>query len=112
MVDHSFSLVILEKHGFGEYFLKWSQIFIKNQESYIMNGGVTTKYFNLNRGARQEDPISSFLLILALEITFVLFKSNINVKGLDLYGHNCLHTAYARDSIFLFRDIFSLENLP
>ena len=48
LVDRSFSLVIFEKNGFGKCFLKWSQIFINNQESCIMNGGVTIKYFNLN----------------------------------------------------------------
>ena len=32
-VDHSFLLAVLQKYGFGERFLKWIQILIKNQES-------------------------------------------------------------------------------
>ena len=32
------------------------------------NGGKTTKYFKLERGARQGNPISAYLFILVLEI--------------------------------------------
>ena len=31
-VDHSFLLAFLQKYGFGECFLAWIQILIKNQE--------------------------------------------------------------------------------
>ena len=103
-VDHSFLLAVLQKYGFGERFLKWIQILIKNQESCVVNGGITTKFFSLDRGARQGDPISAFLFILALEVSFVLIKSNNNIKGLDIYGHNFLYTAYADDSSFFFKN--------
>ena len=49
-VDHSFLLAVLQKYGFGERFLKWIQILIKNQESCVANGGITTKFFCLERG--------------------------------------------------------------
>ena len=103
-VDHSFLLAVLQKYGFGERFLKWIQILIKNQESCVVNGGITTKFFSLDRGARQGDPISAFLFILALEVFFVLLKSNNNIKGLDIYGHKLLYTAYADDSSFFFKN--------
>ena len=100
-VDHSFLLAVLQKYGFEERFLKWIQIPIKNQESCVVNGGITTKLFSLDRGARQGDPVSAFLFILALEVSFVLIKSNNNIKGLDIYDHNFLYTAYADDSSLL-----------
>ena len=86
-VDHSFLLAVLQKHVFGGRFLKWIQILIKNQWCCVVNGGITTKFFSLDKGMRQEDPISAFLFILALKVSFVLFKLSNNIKGLDIYGH-------------------------
>ena len=42
--------------------------------------GTATKYFLLGRDARQVNPISAFLFILALGILFHLIKSKPGVK--------------------------------
>ena len=49
----------------------WLKILVRDQESCVINGGTTTKCFLLRSGARQGDPISIFLFILALEILFL-----------------------------------------
>ena len=85
-------------------FLKRIQILTKNQESRVANGGITTIFFSLDRGERQGDPISTLLFILALEVSFVLIKTSNKIKGLDIYGHNFLYTAYADDSSFVFKN--------
>ena len=59
-------------------------ILIKIQESRAVNGGITSRFLSLDRGAREGDPISTFLFIVALEVSFVLVKSNNNIKGLDM----------------------------
>ena len=51
-VNHSFLLAVLQKYGFGEWFLKWIQILIKNQETCVVNGGITTKFLSIDRGTR------------------------------------------------------------
>ena len=48
------------------------QTLLYKQESCILNDDFTTKYFNLGKGARQGDPISAYLFILALETVFYL----------------------------------------
>ena len=45
LVDHSFLLAVLEKYDFGEHFLKWIQILIKNQESSVAN--VCIKFYKI-----------------------------------------------------------------
>ena len=74
-LDHNFLISTLEKYGFGQSFILWIKILLNDQESCVSNGGKTTKYLMLGRGARHGDPISAFLFILALEIMFLLIKT-------------------------------------
>ena len=56
-------------------------------ESCIIDGGKTTKYFKLERGPQQGDPISAHLFILVLEIFFIFVKNIPKVKGLNIFKH-------------------------
>ena len=60
-MDHGFLIDVLKVFGFGKNFIDWIKIILTNQESCVMNGGNSTGYFNLERGARQGDPISAYL---------------------------------------------------
>ena len=51
-VDHYFLLAILEKYDFKKDFLRWIETLFNNQESCIINGGITTHYFKLTKGTR------------------------------------------------------------
>ena len=106
--DHNFSILTLEKYGFDKNFILWVKISLRDQESCVINGGTTTKYFSIGREAGQSDPISAFLFILTLEMLFILLKSNPEIEGLTIFEYN---SAYADDTTFLLQDIFSIEHL-
>ena len=103
-VDHSFLISTLERYQFSNRFLKWVKILLKNQESCIINGGNTTKHFKLEKGTRQGDPISAYLFILVLEIVYLSIKENKKIKGLSIFNHTFLYTAYADDTTFFLKD--------
>ena len=108
-VDHAFLISTLERYGFGNRFVRWAKILLKNQESCIIYGGNTMKYFKLEKGARQGDPISAYLFILILEIVFLSIKENKNIKGLNIFNHTFLYTAYADETTFFLKDKESLK---
>ena len=102
---------ILWKLGFGIDFVSWIKTILKNQESCISNGGKTTKYFKLERGARQGNPISLYLFILVSEIFSIFVKNNPKVKGLNIFKHEFFCTAYADDTTFFLKDRNSIMEL-
>ena len=64
---------IVPKFGFGKNVITWIEILLKNKLSSVINSGTTAQYFNIERDARQGDPISTYLFILMLGILFPLF---------------------------------------
>ena len=108
-LDHDFLILTLEKYGFGKNFILWVKILLRDQESCVINGGTTTKYFSLGRGARQGDPISAFLFVLTLEILFIDLKSKPEIEGRIIFDYNYLCSAQANDTTFFLKDIISVK---
>ena len=50
-LSHTFLISVLEKCGFEKTFIDWIKIFLNDQELCAINGGITTKYFKLEKGA-------------------------------------------------------------
>ena len=78
------------------------EILSKDQQLCVINGGTTTQYFNLEKGARQDDPVSAYLFILVLEILFLFIKKHPDTKGIEIFQHCFLYIAYEDDSTFFF----------
>ena len=110
-LDHTFLINVLSKFGFGNNYISWIKTLLHNQESCVINAGNTTNYFKLEKGARQGDPISAYLFILAIEVLFLLIKNNNNIKGLSIFEHVYLYTAYADDSTFFLENSDSIKQL-
>ena len=110
-LDHKFLISALKKFGFGQNFTSWIEIILKNQESCVINSGTTTKYFKLNRGACQGDPISAYLFILAFEILFLLIKENPHIKGLTIFDHCYLYSTHADSTTSFLKDVNSTKEM-
>ena len=110
-LDHNVLSSVLRKFGFGKNFITLIEIILKDQLSCAINGGTTTQYFNLERGARQGDPISAYLFILTLEILFLLIKKDPEIKGIEIFENCFIYAAYADDTTFFLKDLQYIADL-
>ena len=69
-LNHNVLIAVLKKYGFVDDFIDWILILFNSQESCAINGGHSTKYFPLDRDARQVDPVSAYL---SLRLKYFLF---------------------------------------
>ena len=81
---------------------------LDNQESCIINRGITTHYFKLKKGTRQGGPVSAYLFVLVLEAVFCVIKSNKNIEGLNIFNHEFIYIAHADNTTLLLKDKISV----
>ena len=62
----------------------------------------------VRKGARQGNPLSTFLLIICVETLFVQVRNNDDIKGIRLGDNEIKLSAYADDADFLTSDVRSL----
>ena len=86
--------MVLEKN-----FINWIEILLKDQQLCVTNGRTTTQYFNLERSARQGVPGAAYFFILMVEILFLFIIKHPEIKGIEIFEHCFLYTAYADDAM-------------
>ena len=93
----------LQLFNFGESLIKWIELLLYNFSAVINHCGNISNRFPISRGARQGDPIASYIFILCIEILAHKLRSDEKIKGFQLQnGIAHLLELYADDcSIFL-----------
>jgi hypothetical protein len=95
--DHDFIRNVLDQFGFPKEFIKLFDTLYNGAESAVMNNGLTTKYFPLERSCRHGDCLSPFLFILILEPLIRMIKQDERIKGLNPFNHNIKLSVFADD---------------
>ena len=69
-----------------------------------MNNGYTTGPFTLSRGVRQDDPLSAYLFIIALETLAIKIRNDDSIKGFSIGGETTKLSLFADDMTCFLRD--------
>ena len=84
-------------------------VILNNGESCIMNNGHSTGYFPIKRGCRQDDPLSAYLFIICVEVSFAQVHDNNEIIGITINDDEIKLSAFADDAYFLVSNIKSHE---
>ena len=98
-------------YGFNDAFISWIRILHLNSKSSVMNGGLSTGYFELNRSTRHGDPLAPNLFILIIEILIGMVRENEKIKGIEINGHQFNQCVFADDTTYFLHDLESLAQL-
>ena len=86
-------------------------MFYTNIQSYVINNGMASDYFTLERGVRQGDPLSPYLFILAVESLAISIRQNVDIKGIKIGNHEVKLLQYADDTTAILSDENSAKTL-
>ena len=102
-ISWSFIRRTLDFFEFGPDIMRWIEIFYKDITACVAVNGSYTKWFQIQRGVRQGDPLSPYLYLISAEILSLLIKKNKDIKGITLKDNvEALLSQFADDtSLFL-----------
>ena len=98
-------LKCLDAFGFGPSLKRWVETFYKNISSRVINNGICTPYFEVQRGVRQGDPLSPYLFIIAAELLAITMRSRTDIQGLKIGREEFKMVQYADDLTLFVPDL-------
>ncbi|KAL9988599.1 hypothetical protein ACROYT_G003061 [Oculina patagonica] len=112
-IEWDFIQKCLESFKFGPNLRQWINVFYKDISSCVINNGVASKHFLLERGVRQGCPLSGILFVIAMELFAQSIRRSKDIKGINLIqgAEEVKLSQYADDTTALLADVQSVSNL-
>ena len=86
-------------------------MFYHNLSSCVLNNGFLSSPFQLERGVRQGDPLSPYLLLIAIEIMAISTRTNENIEGIKIGKDETRSLLYADDMTATLANISSVKKV-
>ena len=112
-IDHDLLFKTMDKMGFSNIFINFIKILYKNNTSTIINNGFLSAPVQLQRGLRQDCPLSLPLYVVQEEVTTININQDETISGIKISNkkQEIKVSQYADDSNFLLATQKSVENV-
>ena len=101
----------LKAFKFGPNLIAWVKTFYQNIQSCVINNGLASNYFTLERGVRQGDPLSPYLFLLAIETLAISIRENPEIDGIKVGKNEIKLLQYADDTTAVLSNLNSTITL-
>ena len=102
-VSWTFIQKSLKFFNFPVSIVKWFNTMYAGANSCLSFNGQYSKWFEIQRGCRQGDPVSPYLYLICAEILSLMIRKNTDIKGIKVKDQNALISLFADDTT-LFLD--------
>ena len=109
-IDWEFMVKCLDVFGFGPSLKGWIETFYKNISSCVINNGICTSQFEIQRGVRQGDPMSPYLFIIVAEVLATAIRTT-NIQGIKIGKEEFKFVQYADDLTVFVPDIENVQRI-
>ena len=109
-IDWEFMVKCLDVFGFGPSLKGWIETFYKNISSCVINNGMCTSQFEIQRGVRQGDPMSPYLFIIVAEVLATAIRTT-NIQGIKIGKEEFKFVQYADDLTVFVPDIENAQRI-
>ena len=100
----------LDVFGFGPSLKGWIETFYKNISSCVINNGMCTSQFEIQRGVRQGDPMSPYLFIIVAEVLATAIRTT-NIQGIKIGKEEFKFVQYVDDLTVFVPDIENAQRI-
>ena len=94
-------VLLLNFFGFKNSFQRWIKIMNTNVKASVMQCGVLSGLFDIERGCRQGDPLSPYLFLLCAQVLYLMIVNNKDIKGIFIDGWEYKLTQFADDTTLM-----------
>ena len=85
--------------------------FYNSIQSCVINNGVSSNFFTLDRGVRQGDPLSPYLFIIAVETLAIAIRQKESIRGITIGTEETKLLQFADDTTAVLADTSSAARL-
>ena len=85
--------------------------FYNNIQSCVINNGVSSNFFTLERGVRQGDPLSLYIFIIPIETLAIALKQKETIKEITIGTEETKLLQFVDDTTAVLADTSSAERL-